>query len=70
MILFFIDFSAQRRELRKIWNGSGKCWDTFLKDSDKKAVEVADSLKISLLELSRTYHINEIFSTYNDLYKN
>jgi len=67
--LFFTEFSPQRRELRKMWNGSGNDWALFLIESDKKAVKVADALNISVLDLSRTYDINEIFKLYSDLYK-
>lgn len=67
--LFFVEFSAQRRELRKMWNGTGKDWAVFLIESEKKAVKVLDALKISPLQLSQKYDINEIFKLYSDLYK-
>lgn len=33
---YFSPFSEQRRELRKIWNTTRKCWESFLFDAEKK----------------------------------
>ena len=71
-ILFFEDFSAQRRELRKIWNSIEpvrKTWIDFLNESDLKVLKVSDALNISLKEIEKTYHINELLDIYNSLYK-
>ena len=71
-ILFFEDFSAQRRELRKIWNSIEpvrKTWIDFLNESDLKVLKVSDALSISLKEIEKTYHINELLDIYNSLYK-
>lgn len=71
-ILFFVEFSAQRRELRKIWNSIEpvrKTWIDFLNESDLKVLKVSDALNISLKEIEKTYHINELLDIYNSLYK-
>jgi hypothetical protein len=71
---FFEYFTAQRRELRKIWIDLKKDknlsldWELFIYESDLKVIKISDALKISLHEISITYHINEIFKIYDDLY--
>ena len=32
----FAPFTEQRKELRKEWNGTRKCWDLFLFEAEKK----------------------------------
>ena len=32
----FAPFSEARAELRKLWNTTRKCWDSFLYESEKK----------------------------------
>lgn len=67
---FYLEFTAQRRELRKLWNNTGIDWLLYLKKYDIQALKVSDALKISLKELSITYDILTIFKLYNDLYFN
>ena len=33
---FYAPFSEQRKELRKEWNRTRKCWDSFLYEAEKK----------------------------------
>jgi len=33
---YFAPFTEQRKELRKLWNTTRKCWDSFLYDQEKK----------------------------------
>jgi hypothetical protein len=33
---YFAPFTEQRKELRKEWNRTRKCWDSFLFESEKK----------------------------------
>ena len=61
-ILFFTSFSAQRRELRKIWNETNTDWQSFLKNSDLKVLKISDALGLSLHQISITYHINELLN--------
>lgn len=67
-ILFFSSFTAQRRELRKIWNGTKTDWNDFLIQHDLKAVKVADALNITLHTMSITYDLITIFKMYDNLY--
>lgn len=33
---FYAPFSEARKELRKLWNTTRKCWDSFLYEAEKK----------------------------------
>lgn len=69
---FFSPFTAQRRELRKIWNEKeNQCfdWEEFLYDSEIKVLKISDALKLSFHQISITYGILELLKMYNELYK-
>lgn len=68
---FFAPFTAQRRELRKIWNKdySRIDWEIFLYDSEIKVLKISDALKLSFHQISITYGILELLKMHNELYK-
>lgn len=67
----FAPFTAQRRELRKIWNKDYNKidWEIFLFDSELKVLKISDALNITLHQISITYDILELLKMYNELYK-
>ncbi len=69
---FFAPMTAQRRELRKLWNlkeNNVFDWEVFLYDSEIKVLKISDALKLSFHEISITYGIDELLKMYNELYK-
>lgn len=69
---FFSPLTAQRRELRKLWNlpeNRLKDWEVFLFDSELKIQKVGDALNLSNYQISITYGIVCLFKLYNELYK-
>ena len=68
---FFSPMTAQRRELRKLWNDAenkGVDWEVFLYDSEMKILKISDALKLSYHQISITYGITELLEIYNTLY--
>lgn len=65
MKLFYIEFSEQRKELRKEWNLNTVCWDKFLKDAELKAQKVIDAIGQEVYKYS---HL-KLKETFNELYK-
>ncbi len=70
---FFTSFSAQRRELRKIWNDLDNDkniyldWDVFLSESELKVLKISDTLAITLEDISITYDIITLLKMYENL---
>lgn len=66
MELFYIEFSEQRRELRKEWNYTKTTWIDFLNAAELKAQKVIDAIGQEVYKYSHS----KLKDTFNDLYKN
>lgn len=62
---YYSEFSQQRADLRKEWNGKKTDWEVYLHDANFKALKVADALNKNINNFS---HL-EIVENYNFLYK-
>lgn len=66
---YYSEFSKQREDLRKEWNGiewngMNTDWEIYLQEANLRALKVSDALNVNI----ENYSHSEITETYNSLY--